>query len=50
MLKSDGVLTIRDHKLSDDEVSALITKPSSESFKCQKKVAGKILIFIKCKT
>jgi hypothetical protein len=47
VLKSDGVLTIRDHKLSDHEVSALITKPSSESFKFQKKVDSKILTFVK---
>jgi ubiquinone/menaquinone biosynthesis C-methylase UbiE len=47
VLKSDGVLTIRDHKLSDHEVSALITKPSSESFKFQKKVDCNILTFVK---
>ena len=46
VLRSDGFLTVRDHKLSDDEVNALITKTSS-AFKFQSKINGKILVFTK---
>jgi ubiquinone/menaquinone biosynthesis C-methylase UbiE len=48
VLKSDGILTIIDHKLSDDEVIALVTNSSSSSssFKFLKKLDGHILIFI----
>lgn len=46
VLKSDGILTVRDHKLSNDEVNALITK-TSLAFKFEKAINDKILVFVK---
>ena len=46
VLKSDGVLTVIDHKLSNDEVNALVTKTSS-TFKFEKAINDKILVFVK---
>jgi ubiquinone/menaquinone biosynthesis C-methylase UbiE len=46
VLKSDGILTVRDHKLSNDEVNALVTKTPTE-FKFEKKIEGEVLVFMK---
>ena len=49
VLKSDGILTVIDHKLGDEEVNALLTKPTS-AFKFQNKINGRILVFVKTTT
>jgi ubiquinone/menaquinone biosynthesis C-methylase UbiE len=46
VLKSDGILTVIDHKLRDEEINALLTKSSSE-FEFRNKINGKILVFVK---
>lgn len=46
VLKSDGILTVIDHKLGDEEVNALLTKPTS-AFKFRSKINGRILVFVK---
>jgi ubiquinone/menaquinone biosynthesis C-methylase UbiE len=46
VLKSDGILTVIDHKLRDEEVNALLTK-SSSAFEFRNKINGKILVFVK---
>ncbi|MGH9976986.1 MAG: hypothetical protein ACRD8Z_14295, partial [Nitrososphaeraceae archaeon] len=46
VLKSDGILIVIDHKLEDEEVNALLTKPTS-AFKFRNKINSKILVFVK---
>jgi hypothetical protein len=46
VLKSDGILTVIDYKLRDQEVNALLTKYSS-AFEFRNKINGKILVFVK---
>jgi len=46
VLKSDGILTVIDHKLRDEEINALLTK-SSSAFEFRNKINGKILVFVK---
>jgi len=46
VLKSDGILTVIDHKLGDEEVNALLTKPTS-AFKVRNNINGRILVFVK---
>jgi ubiquinone/menaquinone biosynthesis C-methylase UbiE len=46
LLKIDGILTVIDHKLGDEEVNALLTKNTS-ALKFRNKINGKILVFVK---
>jgi ubiquinone/menaquinone biosynthesis C-methylase UbiE len=46
VLKSDGILTVIDHKLRDEEINALLTK-SFSAFEFRNKINGKILVFVK---
>jgi hypothetical protein len=45
VLKSYGVLTVKDHKFSDDEVNTSITK-TSLAFKFENEINGKIFVFM----
>jgi ubiquinone/menaquinone biosynthesis C-methylase UbiE len=49
VLKSDGILTVIDHKLGDEEVNALLTK-STSALKFRNKINGRILVFVKTTT
>jgi ubiquinone/menaquinone biosynthesis C-methylase UbiE len=46
VLKSDGILTVIDHKLRDEKINALLTK-SFSAFEFRNKINGKILVFVK---
>jgi ubiquinone/menaquinone biosynthesis C-methylase UbiE len=46
ILKPDGILTVIDHKMGDEEVNVLLTKNAS-AFKFRNKINGKILVFVK---
>lgn len=50
VLKSDGILTVIDHKLGDEEVNALLTKSTSAALKFRNKINGRILVFVKTTT
>jgi ubiquinone/menaquinone biosynthesis C-methylase UbiE len=46
LLKIDGILTVIDHKLGDEEVNTLLTNNTS-ALKFRNKINGKILVFVK---